>query len=89
MALPDRLKIYKGVIAKSEEVSDFDRFVFPHVSIIYDSALRLCGNMDEAEDLMQETFFYAIKNFSQLRDHGKCKFWLFAILKNIFLKNIE
>ena len=89
MSLSDRLKMFRSLVAKPEDVDVFDVFVFPHAKVIYDSALRLCGNMDEAEDLMQETFFYAVKNFSQLKDHGKCKYWLFSILLNLFLKDVE
>jgi RNA polymerase sigma-70 factor (ECF subfamily) len=49
-------------------------------------ALRYAGNNFDAEDMVQETFYTAFKNFHQLRDKGKCKSWLFAILRNIYLK---
>lgn len=67
----------------------FNEFIFPHARLVYESAFRLCGNRDDAEDLLQETFFYAIKSFEQLKDRGKCKYWLFSILKNLFLKEVE
>ena len=40
-------------------------------------------------DLTQEAYFYAIKNFTQLNDRAKAKNWLFPILRNLFLKELE
>jgi RNA polymerase sigma-70 factor (ECF subfamily) len=71
------------------ELDVFNEFVLPHARLIYDSAFRLCGNHDDAEDLLQETLFYAVKSFAQLKDRDKCKYWLFSILKNLFLKQVE
>ncbi len=63
--------------------------LLPHVDLIFRCACRLAKKQHDAEDLTQETFYYAIKNFSQLKDIEKSKNWLFAILKNLFLKEIE
>lgn len=52
-------------------------------------AMKLARDRDLAEDLVQETFFFALKNFHQLRDRNKSKYWLFSILRNLFLKNLE
>ena len=49
-------------------------------------ALRYTGNRYDAEDLVQETLFSAYKSIQQLRDEKKCKAWLFAILRNIYVK---
>lgn len=67
----------------------FDRYLLPHASVIYRSAFRLCGNRQGAEDLVQETYYHALKKFGQLRDRDKSKYWLFAILRNLFLKDVE
>ncbi|MBI5187141.1 MAG: sigma-70 family RNA polymerase sigma factor [Nitrospinae bacterium] len=89
MSFATRLKLFKNALAENSEVNIFERYIFPNARSIYESAVRLSGNKDDAEDLMQETFFYAIKNFPQLKDRAKCKYWLFAILRNLFLKEIE
>lgn len=89
MSLSDRLKIFSKMVAEPHELDVFNEFVFPHARLIYDSAFRLCGNQDDAEDLLQETFFHAIKSFGQLKERDKCKYWLFSILKNLFLKQVE
>lgn len=76
-------------LADSGERDSFDKYLLPHAPVIYRSAFRLCGHRQSSEDLVQETYFYAIKNFGQLKDRGKSKYWLFAILRNLFLKDVE
>ena len=56
---------------------------------LYGYTLSLAGNHHQAEDLVQETYFQALKNFDQLKDRERCKYWLFAIMRNLFLKDIE
>ncbi len=49
----------------------------------------MTGKRQDAEDLSQEAFYFAFKNFAQLKDQAKAKSWLFSILRNLFLKGIE
>jgi len=85
----DILIRFKNKIQETGEWECFDRHLSPHAPVILGSAYRLCRDRDHAEDLVQETFYYALKNFHQLKDHNKCKYWLFSILRNLFLKDIE
>lgn len=64
-------------------------YLLPHVDLIFRCAYRLTRKEYDAEDLTQETFYYAIKRFSQLKDRDKAKNWLFSILRNLFLKELE
>jgi RNA polymerase sigma-70 factor (ECF subfamily) len=64
-------------------------YLLPHVDLIFRCACRLTRKSHDAEDLTQETFYSAIKNFSQLKDKDKAKNWLFSILRNLFLKDLE
>lgn len=70
----------------SPEIKDY---LLPHVDLIFRCACRLTRKAHDAEDLTQETFYYAIKNFPQLKDRDKAKNWLFSILRNLFLKDLE
>jgi len=63
--------------------------LLPHWELIFRCAYRMSGRRADAEDLAQETFYFAIKNFSQLKDSEKVKNWLFSILRNLFLKEIQ
>jgi len=56
---------------------------------LYSFAYRLMGNRDDAEDLLQESYFKAYKYFHQLRDHSKFKEWIFQITANQFRNNLK
>ncbi len=60
-----------------------------HAKFLYNMALRYTRSNYDAEDLVQETFFIAFKQFGQLRDESKFKSWLFTILRNTYLKNLR
>jgi len=77
-------KLVEGAYAP--EIKDY---LLPHVELIFRCACRLTRKAHDAEDLTQETFYYAIKRFSQLKDRDKAKNWLFSILRNLFLKDLE
>ena len=77
-------KLVEGAYAP--EVKDY---LLPHVELIFRCACKLTRKSHDAEDLTQETFYYAIKSFSQLKDRDKAKNWLFSILRNLFLKDLE
>jgi RNA polymerase sigma factor (sigma-70 family) len=76
-------------LVEGEYASEIGDHLLPHVDLIFHCACRLTRKSSDADDLTQETFYYAIKNFYQLREREKAKNWLFSILKNLFLKNLE
>ncbi len=65
---------------------DFQELTSPHVQFLYNMALRYTGNSYDAEDLVQETMYAALKSFSSLRENRKCKAWLLTILRRLFYK---
>jgi len=50
-------------------------------------AVRLTGDLTDAEDLIQETMFRALSNESKFLEGTNLKAWLFTIMKNIFINN--
>lgn len=56
---------------------------------LYSFAYRLMGNREDAEDLLQESYFKAYKYFHQLRDTKKFKEWVFQITANQFRNQIK
>ena len=44
---------------------------------------RLCGNADEAEDLVQETFLQAFRKWDQFEGRAKASTWLFTIASRL------
>jgi len=83
----DRVATYEGSSAIDMEEVRRQQFVERVNSIrteLYNFALRLTGSREEAEDLLQESYFKAYKYFHQLRDQGKFKEWIFQITANQF-----
>ena len=85
----DFLTLFTNSLEDEGERVCFDKYLSPHVPMIYKSAIRMCGNPNDAQDLVQETLYSAIKNFHQVHDPEKSKYWMFSILRNLFLKDIE
>ncbi|WP_280646163.1 MULTISPECIES: RNA polymerase sigma factor [unclassified Dysgonomonas] len=50
-------------------------------------ALKLTANMDEAQDLTQETTLKALNNIEKYYDNVNFKGWVFTIMHNLFVNN--
>ncbi len=70
---------------------EFQKEAVVHLNALYNYALHLTMNTDDAEDLVQETYLKAYRFFNSFERGTNCKAWLFKILKNnyinIFRKN--
>ena len=77
------------IIEKTASRSVFKKLTYPHMKLLYNMALKYCGNRYDAEDIVQETYLMAFNKFHQLRDKSKCKPWMLRILRNNFLKSYQ
>jgi len=59
----------------------------PHMTLLYNYALRLTGNEDDAKDLLQDTYLKAFRFIDKYEKGTNAKAWLFRILKNSFINN--
>ena len=57
----------------------------PHLDALYRNALRLTGNANDAEDLLQDTYLRAYRFFYQYQPGTNAKAWLFRIMNTVFL----
>jgi RNA polymerase sigma factor (sigma-70 family) len=69
------------------ENSAFSTKVLSMQSSLKPFALKLTRDMEDAEDLLQETMFRAFSNEDKFEDGTNLKAWLFTIMKNIFINN--
>lgn len=67
--------------------SDFGLLINEHHQFLKQLALKLTKQMDDADDLIQETFYKAIKNREKYRAGTNLKGWLYTIMKNTFINN--
>ena len=64
---------------------EFEKAVVPYMSAMYNFALRMTANEEDAQDLVQETLLKAYRFFDSFEKGTNCKAWLFRILKNSFI----
>jgi RNA polymerase sigma-70 factor (ECF subfamily) len=62
----------------------FEAVALPHLDAVYNAALRLAGNPDDAKDLLQDTILRAYRFFDQFTPDSNCRAWLLTILYNNF-----
>jgi len=60
----------------------YEAWVRDHADELYRMAFRLCGDVETAEDLVQETFYHVWKDMAGLREPAKARAWLYQILRH-------
>ncbi len=72
---------------------EFRKEALPHMDALYNYALQLTQDSDDAADLLQETYVKAYRFWDKFEKGTNCKAWLFRIMKNSFInfyrKNIK
>lgn len=53
--------------------------------LIYNYLLSITNNIEVAEELVQETFYSAVKNINSFRGESSVKTWLYTIAKNKYI----
>jgi RNA polymerase sigma-70 factor (ECF subfamily) len=61
----------------------FEALFLPHMDAAYNLARWLCGNNEDAEDIVQEAYMRALRFSSSFRD-GEPRAWLLAIVRNTY-----
>ena len=69
-----------------ERWSDFENEALPFMPDLFRNAMRLTRRTSDAEDLVQETLFQALKSFHRYEVGTNCKAWLIMIMHNLNLK---
>lgn len=64
---------------------DISKIFEEHYRYIYSYAVKLTGNLADAEDLTQDVFLIAVKKIGQLENQDSVKYWLRSICLNSYL----
>ncbi len=65
--------------------SEFGIMILSHKSFLHNLAMKLTKSVEDSNDLLQETFFKAIKNKDKFQEGTNIKGWLYTIMKNTFI----
>ncbi|MCG6948603.1 MAG: sigma-70 family RNA polymerase sigma factor [Acidobacteria bacterium] len=66
---------------------DFSTGQLPYRDQLFKSALRMTRSVEDAEDLIQETYLKAYKYYARFSEGTNFKAWLFKIMKNTFINS--
>jgi RNA polymerase sigma-70 factor, ECF subfamily len=63
----------------------FNEEMVPHMDLLYNYALYMTSNKEEANDLLQETFMKAYRFFDKFEAGTNAKAWLYRIMRNTYI----
>ena len=77
----------ESIIVDNIKEDVFTNETLPHRNALYNYALKISGNSDDAQDLVQETYYKAFRHFDKFESGTNSKAWMFMILKNSFIND--
>jgi RNA polymerase sigma-70 factor (ECF subfamily) len=63
-----------------------EALVRSHQDRVYGFAMRMCRNVEDAKDILQDTFLGVIRSIRAFREESKFSTWLYRIAANACLK---
>jgi RNA polymerase sigma-70 factor, ECF subfamily len=71
------------------DAATFELFMRNYQNMVFSTAVRLTGNLSEAEDISQEVFLKAFERFADLRDNPRAAGWLKTVAINLSLNHLS
>ena len=68
----------------NEKREQFESLFIPFIDRLYNMALRITRNPDDAEDLVQETYLKAYRFFDNFETNTNARAWIMTIMMNTF-----
>lgn len=87
MDLTDEALIYK--YRSTSEAKFFQSLVRRYQHRIYNAAFRILGNMQEAEEVAQETFIKVLQNLEKFENRASFSSWMFRITHNLCIDTLR
>src|SRR5579863_8123014 len=84
----DAMRMMPRATAVSREnrpIPEFEELAMPLLNSAYNLARWLARNDHDAEDLVQETYLKAFRNFHSFQTGTNFRAWMYCILRNTFL----
>lgn len=75
--------------AKAGDVTAFEELIDSYQKKVFNLALRIIGNYDDAADLAQETFVRIFKAISNFKEQSSFSTWVYRITTNVCLDEIR
>lgn len=72
-------------LAQQGDMGAFEDLVRAYEKLVYNLALNMTGNVQDAEDASQEAFLKAFNSLDQFRGESKFSVWLYRITSNVCL----
>ncbi len=76
-----------GLQTNNKKYEEFDSEIVPHLGSLKSFAMKMTNDIDDAEDLVQDTLLKAFRFFDKFEKGSNAKAWLFQIMKNSFINN--
>jgi len=70
-------------------VEDFEQLYHLYSKQLYKYLLYISGSKQLAEELLQETYYQALKSIFRFKGDSKVSTWLYQIGKNVYLKHLS
>ena len=64
-------------------MNDFEKLANQHKDVVYRQMVRVCGNREDAEDVLTEALQKAYRNLDKLRDSVAFRSWLGRIAQRV------
>jgi RNA polymerase sigma-70 factor (ECF subfamily) len=76
-------------LAKAQKYGAFEELMKRYEKVIYNLALRMTKNPEEAEEILQDTFFSVFRNLERFREESSFKTWLYRVATNYALMKLR
>ena len=87
MTREEELAVIRRV--QNGDVNAFEALVRAYEKNVYNLALRMMGNAQDAEDMAQEAFLKAYNSLPGFRGDSKFSVWLYRIVSNVCLDQLR
>lgn len=75
--------------SKAGDVAAFEELISVYQKKIYNLTFRMLGNLNDADDLTQETFIRVFKSISNFKGESTFSTWIYRIATNVCLDELR